>query len=137
MCCHLFCWNIRKFCLSFLTALYETQRAPLYRTLQMLDTGKLLTLLSLNHKHIKITIYRLIFGIESCDRKVLLSRLVGFVCERNAHALVLADSGIGANKSSVQADLTTSALMILSDINRKYPREMKNDGLQMMVGVLK
>lgn len=76
--------------------------------------------------------YRLIFGIESCDRKVLLARLVGFVCERNAHAMVLADSGIAANKSS-QTDLTTSALMILSEINRKYPSEMKYNGLQVLV----
>lgn len=76
--------------------------------------------------------YRLIFGIESCDRKVLLARLVGFVCERNAHALVMADSGIAANKST-QTDLTTSALMILSEINRKYPAEMKYNGLQILV----
>lgn len=81
-----------------------------------------------------MNIYRLIFGIESCDRKVLLSRLVGFVCERNAQALVLADSGIAANKSSCQTDLTTSALMILSEINRKHPAEMKYNGLQIMVG---
>ncbi|XP_031621413.1 Fanconi anemia group D2 protein [Contarinia nasturtii] len=76
--------------------------------------------------------YRLIFGIETCDRKVLLSRLVGFVCERNAQAMVLADSGIAANKSATQTDLTTSALMILSEINRKYPSEMKFNGLQML-----
>lgn len=76
--------------------------------------------------------YRLIFGIESCDRKVLLARLVGFVCERNAHALVLADSGVAANKAT-QDDLTTSALMILSEINRKYPAEMKYNGLQVLV----
>lgn len=65
---------------------------------------------------------------------MLLSRLVGFVCERNAQALVLADSsGIAANKSSTQTDLTTSALMILSEINRKYSAEMKFNGLQIMV----
>lgn len=74
---------------------------------------------------------RLIFGIEKCDRKVLLSRLVGFVCERNAQAL--ADSGAASNRSSPHNDLTTSALMILSEINRKYPAEMKYNGLQIMV----
>lgn len=78
--------------------------------------------------------YRLIFGIESCNRKVLLSRLVGFVCERNAHAVVLADSGVAANKTA-QNDLTTSAVMILSEINRKYPAEMKYNGLQILVSV--
>lgn len=76
--------------------------------------------------------YRLIFGIESCDRKILLARLVGFVCERHAHAMVLADSGIPANKST-QTDLTTSALMILSEINRKYPAEMKYNGHHVLV----
>lgn len=76
--------------------------------------------------------YRLIFGIESCDRKVLLARLVGFVCERNAHAQVLADSGVAASKTAPN-DLTTSALMILSEINRKYPLEMKYNGLQVLV----
>lgn len=66
---------------------------------------------------------------------MLLSRLVGFVCERNAHALVMADSGVAANKSSTHTDLTTSALMILSEINRKYPSEMKYNGLQIMVKI--
>lgn len=71
--------------------------------------------------------------MSSCDRKILLSRLVGFVCERNAQALNLADSGGGASRSSSHNDLTTSALMILSEINRKYPNEMKYNGLQIMV----
>lgn len=73
--------------------------------------------------------YRLIFGIDSCDRKVLLSRLVGFVCERNAHALVMADPSAAA----AQNDLTTSALMILSEINQKHSAEMKFNGLQVLV----
>lgn len=72
--------------------------------------------------------YRLIFGIESCDRKVLLSRLVGFVCEHNAHAMSTVESNAPGN-----ADITTSALMILSEINQKYPKEMKHNGLQIMV----
>ena len=55
------------------------------------------------------------------------------MCERNAQALNLADSGGGASKTSSQNDLTTSALMILSEINRKYPNEMKYNGLQIMV----
>lgn len=76
--------------------------------------------------------YRLIFGIESCDRKVLLSRLVGFVCERNAHTMSTAESNAPGNKAS-NSYITTSALMILSEINQKYPKEMKHNGLQIMV----
>lgn len=76
--------------------------------------------------------YRLIFGIESCDRKVLLSRLVGFVCERNAHAMSTVESIASGSKAS-HSDITTSALMILSEINQKYPKEMKHNGLQIMV----
>lgn len=76
--------------------------------------------------------YRLVFGIETCDRKVLLMRLVGFVCERNAHAMVLADAGLSGSKSTSN-DITTSALMILSEINQKYPKEMKHNGLQILV----
>lgn len=78
--------------------------------------------------------YRLIFGIESCDRKVLLTRLVGFVCERNAHALVMADASGAANKTP-QNDLTTSALMILNDINQNHSAEMKYNGLQVLVSI--
>lgn len=80
--------------------------------------------------------YRLLFGIDSCDRKVLLSRLVGFVCERNAHTMALADSNQFGNKHSSQSDITTSALMILSEINQKHPSEMKNNGLQILVSIL-
>lgn len=76
--------------------------------------------------------YRLVFGIESCDRKVLLMRLVGFVCERNAHAMALADSGL-SNAKLPSNDITTSALMILSEINQKHPKEMKHNGLQILV----
>lgn len=74
--------------------------------------------------------YRLVFGIDTCDRKVLLMRLVGFVCERNAHAM--ADAGPSSSKSTPN-DITTSALMILSEINQKYPKEMKHNGLQILV----
>lgn len=76
--------------------------------------------------------YRLVFGIESCDRKVLLSRLVGFVCERNAHALSTVEPNALGSKAS-SSDITTSALMILSEINQKHPKEMKHNGLQIMV----
>lgn len=78
----------------------------------------------------------MIFGIESSDRKVILLRLVGFVCERNAHAMASVDSGSGGSKSTSQNDITTSALMILSEINQKYPREMKQNGLQILVRLL-
>lgn len=49
--------------------------------------------------------------------------------------MMLADSGAATNKASSQTDLTTSALMILSEINRKYPAEMKYNGLQIMVNI--
>lgn len=78
----------------------------------------------------------MIFGIESSDRKVILLRLVGFVCERNAHAMAAVDSGSGGSKSTSQNDITTSALMILSEINQKYPREMKQNGLQILVSAI-
>lgn len=78
--------------------------------------------------------YRLIFGIESCDRKVLLSRLVGFVCERNAHAV---DTSASTNRTNSHSDFTTNALMILSEINQKYPNEMKHNGLQILVRLKK
>lgn len=76
--------------------------------------------------------YRLVFGIESCDRKVLLMRLVGFVCERSAHTMALADSGLSSSKLPSN-DITTSALMILSELNQKHPKEMKHNGLQILV----
>lgn len=112
----------------------------------MLAIGKLQNSFLNSHKFILFNIMhilkyyfllnsRLIFGIGTCDRKVLLSRLVGFVCERSAQAMVMADSGAAGNKSSSQNDLTTSALMILSEINRKYPTEMKYNGLQIMVNI--
>lgn len=134
MCCRTFYWNIQKCFLNFLIRLCGT-KCQSYRILLMLDTGTSLFPFKSPFEHFFSMkfIFRLIFGIESCDRKVLLSRLVGFVCERNAHALVMADSAAAANKTSNQTDLTTSALMILSEINRKYPAEMKYNGLQIMV----
>lgn len=78
--------------------------------------------------------YRIVFGIENCDRKVLLSKLIGFVYERHAQATSLADgccSSVSATTSAT--DITTNALMILTDINQKYPAEMQSNGLQILV----
>lgn len=79
--------------------------------------------------------YRIAFGIENCDRRELLSKLVGFICERHTTSqnndemwsLNLSDL------NSIQHDITTNALLILTEINRKHPKEMQNNGLQILV----
>lgn len=78
--------------------------------------------------------YRIVFGIENCDRKLLLSKLIGFVYERHAQATSLSE-GCCSNASATAAttDITTNALMILTEINEKYPIEMQNNGLQILV----
>lgn len=64
---------------------------------------------------------------------MLLSKLVGFVCERHTQAILSADGGNSAASSIPHMDLTTNALMILTEINRKYPIEMQNNALQILV----
>lgn len=78
--------------------------------------------------------YRIVFGIENCDRKLLLSKLIGFVYERHAQASSLSE-GCCSNASAATAttDITTNALMILTEINQKYPMEMQNNALQILV----
>ena len=61
------------------------------------------------------TSYQLIFGIENWDRKLLLSKLVGYVCQRH------------------DMDFTTNALISLTEINEKYPNEMQSNCHQLMV----
>lgn len=78
--------------------------------------------------------YRIVFGIENCDRKVLLSKLIGFVYERHAQASASVDGCCAiASAASTTVDITTNALMILTEINQKYPTEMQNNGLQVLV----
>lgn len=78
--------------------------------------------------------YRIVFGIENCDRKVLLSKLIGFVYDRHAQATSLADGCCSAGSAmTATTDITTNALMILTEINLKYPIEMQNNGLQILV----
>lgn len=77
--------------------------------------------------------YRIVFGIENCDRKVLLSKLIGFVYERHAQATTLSDGCCSTASSPTTIDITTNALMILTEINQKYPIEMQNNGLQILV----
>lgn len=78
--------------------------------------------------------YRIVFGIENCDRKVLLSKLIGFVYERHAQATSLAEGCCSiASATAPTADITTNALMILTEINQKYPIEMQNNALQILV----
>lgn len=76
--------------------------------------------------------YRIVFGIDNCDRKVLLSKLIGFVYERHAQTSTLTD-GSGVNATTATTDITTNALMILTEINQKYPAEMKQNSLQVVV----
>lgn len=78
--------------------------------------------------------YRIAFGIENCDRKMLLSKLVAFVCERHAQSLHdMEKTTAFVSNCSLQNDTTTSALMILTEINQKYPIEMQRNGLQILV----
>lgn len=57
---------------------------------------------------------------------MVLAKLVGFVCEKQPQASEF-------NESS--SDVTTIALTILMDINKKYPVEMQRNSLQMLVGI--
>lgn len=84
--------------------------------------------------HFGSAAYRIAFGIENCDRKMLLSQLVAFVCERHAQALnEMEKNCCFASNTSAQNDTTTSALMILTEINKQYPIEMQRNGLQILV----
>lgn len=65
--------------------------------------------------HFAGSAYRIIFGIGNCDRKVVLSKLIGCVYERRA-----------------AVDITTNALSILTEISQTYPTEMKQNSLQVI-----
>jgi hypothetical protein len=60
------------------------------------------------------------FGIEGCDRKLLLSKLIAFVCEKHI------------DLPFVDIDIRTNALHLLLEINKKYAYEMQNNGLQLL-----
>lgn len=57
---------------------------------------------------------------------MLLSKLTAFVCEKRAVSATSRDLG-------ASVDVTTSALMILQDINKKYPIEMQKNSYQILV----
>lgn len=67
---------------------------------------------------------------------MLLSRLIGLVCEKRTQVVSSSvDNALNSPTlgTSGTTDMTTHALMILMEINQKYPIEMKNNGLQLMV----
>lgn len=57
---------------------------------------------------------------------MLLSKLTAFVCEKRTVSATNRDSG-------ASVDITTNALMILQDINEKYPIEMQKNSYQILV----
>ena len=74
---------------------------------------------------IEIIWYRLLFGIEGCDRKLLLAKLIGFVCMKR--------TPMPQTTEPSTVDVTTNALTILMEINKRHPIEMQNNGLQVLV----
>ncbi|XP_059622047.1 Fanconi anemia group D2 protein [Phlebotomus argentipes] len=59
--------------------------------------------------------FKFAFGIDACNRKVILSRLVGLVCEKT------------------DPEVKTRALMMLSEIRGKYFTELQNNGMQLLM----
>lgn len=59
--------------------------------------------------------YKLAFGIPNCDHKLLLSKLIAFVCERNSDYVV------------------RRALMLLKEICDEHPEEVQKNSLQILV----
>lgn len=59
---------------------------------------------------------------------MLLSKLTAFVCEKRVTTATNRDSG-------ASVDVTTNALMILLDINKKYPIEMQKNSFQILVRI--
>lgn len=64
---------------------------------------------------------------------MLLSRLIGLVCEKRTQVVSSSVDKSPTSGTGGVSDMTTHALMILNDINEKYPLEMKDNGLQLMV----
>lgn len=82
---------------------------------------------------------RHVFGIENCDRKLLLSRLIGLVCEKSTQVVSSSVDNVVKSPTSGTGgltDMTTHALMILMDIGQKYPLELKHNGWHLLVSVL-
>lgn len=65
-----------------------------------------------------------LFNIDQFDKKILISKLVGYVCQNQ----------LGSDKST-GFDVATSALRILSEFNEKNPAQMQKHGLQLLVRI--
>lgn len=59
--------------------------------------------------------FKFAFGIDACNRKVILSKLVGLVCEKT------------------DPEVKTRALLMLSEIRVKYFAELQNNGMQLLL----
>uniref|UniRef100_A0A7G3AIN6 Putative fanconi anaemia protein fancd2 nuclease n=1 Tax=Lutzomyia longipalpis TaxID=7200 RepID=A0A7G3AIN6_LUTLO len=59
--------------------------------------------------------FKFAFGIDACNRKVILSKLVGLVCEKT------------------EPEVKTRALVMLSEIRVKYFTELQNNGMQLLL----
>ncbi|KAJ6632727.1 Fanconi anemia group D2 protein, partial [Pseudolycoriella hygida] len=59
--------------------------------------------------------FQILFNFEQCSKKVLMSRLVGYVCQ-----------------NQIGSDTATNALQILSEFNEKNPIQMEQHALQLM-----
>lgn len=59
---------------------------------------------------------RTLFDVEQFDKKILLSKLVEYVCQ-----------------NQIGSETPTNALRILSEFNDKNPTQMQNYALQLMV----
>lgn len=76
--------------------------------------------------HINSETIRLSFGLKNCDKKMLLTRVVSFVCEKRV------SSSIGDALTGTTFDVTTNALMVLVEINASHPAEMQKNGFQIL-----
>lgn len=68
--------------------------------------------------------YKMLFGVPNCDTKLILSKLIGFVSERPHTSPFTA--------SIIDNDISTHALHLLTEMNRKNPLEMQTNGLQLL-----
>ncbi len=59
---------------------------------------------------------RTLFDVEQFNKKVLLSKLVGYVCQ-----------------NQMGTEMATNALRILSEFNETNPAEMEKNALQLLV----
>lgn len=73
-------------------------------------------------KHLKISFsISLIYGLENFDRKLIVSKLVGFVCQ------------VDRESDHRTEEITTNALTVLTQINNASPSAMQVYGNQLMV----